>query len=396
MNNLQRFYLNQHSNLINHLVPVGAHSNYRVLNDNIGEQTDILKTLEKARSELSANGRIVFTSINFLWQPIVTLAEYLKIKRPQPQQSWLSHTDIKNLLYLANFEVVTSGTHLLLPIYIPYFSSFINQYIARLPIIKHLCLIQYFVAKKIPQTNPDKDYSVSIIVPARNESGTIETIIKNLPYLGTHTEIIFVEGHSKDGTNTTIRQAITKFKHKDIKLITQTTTSGKGDAVRKGFNRATGDILVIFDADLSMSANELPIFYHVLRTHKADFVMGSRLIYPMENQAMRFLNILGNKAFSLIFSWILNLPVKDTLCGTKCLFKKDYQLIAKNRAYFGDFDPFGDFDLILGASKANLKIIEVPIHYKARVYGKTNISRFRHGWLLVQMTLFAAKKLKFF
>lgn len=396
MNQLQHYYKTELDRLCNQLIPDGLKNKYVVIRDHIGESTNIQGDLLRARSQMDNDSRLIITSLNFIWQPLVILAEHLKIKRPQPQQSWLSTNDIHNLLYLSNLELVTSGTHILLPVPIPYLSKFVNTYIARLPLIRHLCLVQYYVARKIPNTNPDTDYTVSIIVPARNEAGTIEDVVKRTPHLGIGTEIIFIEGGSKDNTWAEIQRVAKKYGHiKNIRYY-KAKIDTKGDKVRQGFSLAKNDILMILDSDLSTAPEELPAFYQALRTRKADFVMGSRLIYPQEHQAMRFLNILGNKFFGVSFSWLLNQNIKDTLCGTKCLFKYNYNVIVKNRSYFGNFDPFGDFDLIFGSAKANLKILEIPVHYKARVYGKTNISRFKHGWLLLKMNVFAAKKLKFF
>ena len=183
--------------------------------------------------------------------------------------------------------------------------------------------------------------------------------------------------------------------HKDIKLVNQYHSKGKGDAVRKGFAKAKNDILMILDADLTVDPEALSKFYNALRLNRGDLIMGSRLVYPMEKQAMRFLNILGNMFFSSAFTFLLDQKIKDTLCGTKVLFKTDYLQIIQNRKYFGDFDPFGDFDLIFGAAKLNLKILEIPIRYRSRTYGNTNISRFKHGLLLFKMMFFAAKKFKF-
>ena len=240
------------------------------------------------------------------------------------------------------------------------------------------------------------EQSVSIIIPARNEEGNIENAILRMPHFATKQEIIFVEGNSKDNTWEHIVNYSNKYKDKfTIKYIKQ-DGKGKGDAVRKGFELASGDILMILDADLTVQPESLPEFYQTVIQGKGDFIMGCRLVYPMENQAMRFLNMIGNKLFSLIFSWILNRQTKDTLCGTKVIFKDDYLRLQSNRKFFGDFDPFGDFDLIFGAYKLNLKIVEVPIRYQARQYGKTNISRFKHGMLLLKMSFFAARKIKFF
>lgn len=368
---------------------------YILCSDVIGHVSDVQTAFEKIAKVSNAETRVIVTYYNFLWEPAMVLAEKLGFKFPNLRQNWLSLTDIQNLLNLSQLEVVKKGNFLLMPFYIPLLSDFINQYIARLPLIKQLCLVQYLVARLKPEETK-KRYSVSVIIPARNEEGNIENAVKWTPQLGKWTEIIFVEGNSSDNTKKEIQRVIAKYgKQRKISLINQGKGRGKGDAVRKGFAKARGDILMILDADLTMPPVELPKFYETLSSRVGEFVMGSRLVYPMENQAMRFLNILGNKFFSLAFSFLLDQKIKDTLCGTKVLFRKDYEKIVKNRIYFGEFDPFGDFDLIFGAAKLNLKIVEIPIRYKARTYGETNISRFKHGFLLLKMVLFASKKIKF-
>jgi glycosyltransferase involved in cell wall biosynthesis len=243
--------------------------------------------------------------------------------------------------------------------------------------------------------NPIQRPSLSIIVPARNEAGMIQKIIDEICALECVTELIFVEGHSKDGTYAAIEAAVTKYSGPKKILFTQQDGKGKGDAVRKGFDMASGDIITIFDADMTVPAADMPKFYRAIVENRGDFINGSRLIYPLEKQSMRFINFLGNKFFSLAFSWLLNSRLKDTLCGTKMLWKEDYVRIQEGRAFFGDFDPFGDFDLLFGASKLNRKIVDMPVHYGERTYGTTNIQRWRHGWLLLKMVVFAMRKIKF-
>ncbi|MBM3395148.1 MAG: glycosyltransferase family 2 protein, partial [Betaproteobacteria bacterium] len=244
-----------------------------------------------------------------------------------------------------------------------------------------------------PAAEIGHERSVTVVIPCRNEQGNIEAAIRRLPAFGSSQEVLFVEGNSTDGTREEIERVIRAYPGRTIRLLAQ-PGKGKGDAVRTGFAQATGDVLMILDADLTMPPEDLPKFYRALIGGKGEFINGCRLVYPMEQQAMRMLNLLGNKFFSLAFSWLLNQRIKDTLCGTKVLSREDYRRIADNRAYFGDFDPFGDFDLLFGASKLNLKIVEVPIRYRARSYGETNIRRFAHGWLLLKMTVYAFFKLK--
>ncbi len=228
--------------------------------------------------------------------------------------------------------------------------------------------------------------TVSVIIPCRNEKGNIENAIKRCPLMGGHTEFIFVEGNSTDDTLSEIQRVTKKYQERDIKWCVQDGI-GKGDAVRKGFARATGDILMILDADLTMPPEELPKFYEALVQRDGRCINGSRLLLKMDKKAMGFLAWLANHFFGYLVSFITKQRVSDTLCGTKVLWKKDYETIAMNRKKLGLQDPFGDFDLLFGAAHIKLQIIDVPIHYKARSYGKTNIKRFKEVWFLLWMCL---------
>jgi glycosyltransferase involved in cell wall biosynthesis len=335
----------------------------------------------------------VINFFNNLWRPILRVAEWIGAKAPTPPQSWLSTADMENLLYLAGWEVIKTENKILWPLRTPLLASFLNRWCAPLPVLRHLCLTVFHVARLKPPT-PVKHYTCTVVVPARNEAGNIEAAVQRIPEMGLHTEILFVEGHSRDNTWDEIHRVQSAYPQRRIRILKQ-ESRGKGGAVREAFAVASGDVLFILDADLTMPPEELPKFYEVVRSGKADFANGVRLVYPMEEEAMRFINMMGNKFFSLAFGWLLGQPIKDTLCGTKVLFRSDYEAIARNRSYFGDFDPFGDFDLLFGAAKLNLKIADLPIRYQARTYGATNIDRWRHGWLLLRMVCFAARRIKF-
>ncbi len=373
----------------------GEGFDYMVASDMLGYVLDVEAFLKGASELLNRDGRIVITQYNALWEPILVLASKLGLRRPSIEQNWLSKSDIVNFAYLAGLETVKSGTKMMMPKYIPLLSAFFNRFVSNIFPFSRLGIFHYIVLRKRTDAPPAaRKASLSIIVPARNESGTIAKIIKELPSLGSFTEIIFVEGHSSDNTLEEIRRQTAAYKgDKKIQYMVQ-KGKGKGDAVRMGFDAAQGDILMIYDADMTVPAGEVHKFYEAIVTDKGDFINGSRLVYPMEKESMRLLNIFGNKFFSFAFSAILGQPLKDTLCGTKVLRKKDYEDIKKNRSFFGDFDPFGDFDLLFGAAKLNLKVIDMPVHYKERKYGTTNIQRWRHGWLLLKMTVFAARKIK--
>ena len=366
-----------------------------ILSDLVNDLWDVQTVLMRVSELATPRSRIIINCYSRLWEPVLKTAQWLNLAMPILYQNWLTVEDITNLLGLADCEVIKRSQEILLPLPIPGLSPLSNRFLVKLWPFKHLALTNIVVARlQQPSAERNKQPRVSVIVPARNEAGNISDIFVRTPEMGEGTELVFVEGHSKDHTYTAIEDAMAAHPGRKCQLLRQTGV-GKGDAVRLGFAQARGEVLMILDADLTVPPEDLPRFYEALCSGKGEFINGVRLIYPMEKQAMRFLNLLGNKFFSIAFSWLLGQPVKDTLCGTKVLWKRDYEAIAANRAYFGDFDPFGDFDLIFGAVKLNLKLTDLPIRYRERTYGATNIDRWSHGWLLLKMVAFAAKRIKF-
>ncbi|MCC5928207.1 MAG: glycosyltransferase [Cyclobacteriaceae bacterium] len=359
----------------------------------IGYFVNVLSAFKAIKKACHPKTKVIVNYYNFLWEPVLRMGEFLRFKKKSPRQNWLTRHDLEILMYLAGFENYRHTRRMIFPLRIPFFSYFINKYLARLPLINYFCLNQYTFAR-VARSEDSGDYSVSIVIPARNESGNLEYSLKRMPKFGKSMEIIFVEGNSTDDTWHKMQLLPQRFPDWDL-IIAQQNGKGKGDAVRKGFSLATGDILMILDADLTVAPEDLPAFYDAIAGGKGEFINGARLVYPMEKNAMRFLNLLGNKFFSLLFSWLLEQPVRDTLCGTKVIFRADYQKLIDNRQFFGNFDPFGDFDLIFGAYKLNLKIVDLPVRYHERKYGDTNISRFSHGFLLLRMAFYAARKIKF-
>lgn len=363
-----------------------------IMSDLIGSLWDIEKAISELNKVTDEESRIVISHYNFLWEPTLRLLEFLGLKAKQPLQNWVSKKDVVKLLELEGFECIRSYRKILFPARIPLLSRFLNTFVANLPLVNRLCLVNFLIARKIKEK--ESELSVSIVVPARNEKGNIENAILRTPVFGKWQEFIFIEGGSQDGTYEEMLRVKEKYDSHRIRVAVQSGT-GKANAVREGFEIAEGEVLMILDADLTTPPEDMPKFYEALKRNRGEFVNGCRLVYPMEKEAMRFLNYLGNKFFSWFFSFLLDQHLKDTLCGTKVLHRSKYQHIKANRSYFGDFDPFGDFDLLFGASKLNMKIVEVPVRYRQREYGSTQISKFKHGWLLLRMSLFAARKIKF-
>lgn len=373
----------------------GGPFDYIILSDTIGYLDDIDRVMRILREQCAPHTRLVIAYYSHLWEPILALAERIGQKMPQPDVNFLSSSDITNLLYLSGFEVVRTEWRQLLPKRLFGLGTLVNRFIGTLPIIRRLCLRHYIVARPF-ERQTDWNPSVSILIPCRNEKGNIEAAIQRMPRFAKDIEILYVEGHSSDGTFEECERVRDAYAGTWNIRVARQDGKGKGDAVRKGFDMATKDILMILDADLTVSPEDLPKFYQAIAEGSGEFINGTRLVYPMEKGAMRFLNYWANRTFALIFSFLLNQRFTDTLCGTKVLSKKHYENIAAGRDYFGEFDPFGDYDLIFGAAKLNLKITEVPIRYADRTYGEPQISRFRDGFLLLRMVIFAWRKLKAF
>ncbi|MEM9295369.1 MAG: glycosyltransferase [Planctomycetota bacterium] len=372
---------------------------YVVLSDLVNDLRDVQAVLEQVHKFCTADTRVVINTYSRLWEKPLAAVGKAGLARPMIGQNWLTPHDLRNLLHLAGFETLRTWQEVLLPMRIPALAPLCNRVLVKLPGLRHLALSNFLIARPAPtaanRPKPE-DVVVSVLVPARNEAGNIEAILRRTPQMGAGTELIFVEGNSSDATWDTIQRVAAEHEGwgKGVQTMQQ-DGKGKGDAVRKGFDAATGDVLMILDADMTVPPEDLPRFFDAWCSGKGEFVNGVRLVYPMADQAMRLFNLMGNKFFSYAFTWLLGQPVRDTLCGTKVLSRADYRRVADGRQYFGDFDPFGDFDLLFGAAKLNLRICDLPIRYQARTYGDTNIDRWSSGVLLLRMTAYAARRLKF-
>jgi SAM-dependent methyltransferase len=366
-----------------------------ILSNLVGYLDDIQLVLEKMKDVCHAHTKIIITHYSFLWEPILRFGEWVGYKTGTPRQNWLSIAEINNILFLSGYNVYRNSRRMMLPVYVPLLSELFNGFLAKFPLFRRMCINNFAFAKAGWASAGENNYSVSVVIPARNESGNIAGALKRMPLLGQSTELIFVESNSDDDTWNVINAEKEKYVGPHTIKTAQADRPGKNAAVRLGFELASGDILMILDADLTVAPEDLPKFYNALAGGKGDFINGSRLVYPVEKEAMRLFNRWGNKFFGSIFTWLLDQRFKDTLCGTKVLFRKDYLRLAANRKFFGDFDPFGDFDLLFGAHKLNLCIAELPVRYHERTYGRTNISRFRHGFILLRMCFFAARRIKF-
>lgn len=398
-----------------HALPLDETFDIIILSDLLNDVWDVQTVFEQAARLSAPHTRLIINSYSRLWEQPLLLAKKMRLAQPVLYGNWLTVEDLANLANLAGLEVIRHWQEILCPLPVPLLETACNRFLVKLWPFNLLGLTNFVLLRlqpcpRMPVTKskhihlpqppvgpselPEEGPSVSVIIPARNEAGNVPEIFTRTPRMGRSTELIFVEGHSRDNTYAAIQAEMSRYPAQGCQLLKQSGI-GKGNAVRDGFAAASGEVLMILDADLTVPPEDLPRFYEALVSGKGDLINGVRLVYPMENQAMRFLNLLGNKFFTLAFSWVLGQPVKDTLCGTKVLWRRDYEQIARHRAYFGDFDPFGDYDLLFGAARLNRKIVDIPIRYRERRYGTTNIHRWRHGALLFKMLGIAIRRLKF-
>ena len=371
----------------------GKTFDYIVLSELLAYSYDILGLFKALRPLAHPRTRIIINYYSRLWHPLYKVLEFFGRKAVLPIHNWVTTEDVVNFLALAGYEVINHAPRVLLPLDVPLATDVVNRFASQLPILRWFCFTNFLVAR-LPSPPLENKPVVSVICPCRNEAGNIPEIVKRLPDMGAGTELVFVEGHSIDDTYERCLEVKQRHPGKDITVLRQ-TGKGKADAVHLGFAKAKGDVFMILDADMTVPPETLPTFYEALMSGAAEFVNGSRLVYTMEKRAMRFLNLLGNKFFSKAFTYLLEQPIKDTLCGTKVFTSQDYQRILETRRHFGDFDPFGDFELLFGAAKLKLRIRDLPVRYRERTYGTTQISRFRHGLILLRMSAIALVRLRY-
>jgi Glycosyl transferase family 2/Methyltransferase domain len=371
----------------------GEKFDYILFND-IDDTIDVQRSLHNFKSLCLRHTRLLIITYNHLWEPLVTLAERLGMKVPRVEQNWLSAADVRTLLTLSGYEILESRRIVLCPKYIPLLAELLNGFFARLPGLNRLCMTEVHVARIVPRAVELEELAVSVIIPCKNENDNVADAVRRIPQLGAKTEIIFCDDQSTDGTSDEIRRVQEMYPEKNIRLEFGPGVN-KARNVWTGFDVATGDVLAILDADLTTMPEELPYFIEAIASGKAEFINGSRLIYPVPRGAMRSMNMLGNKFFSLAFSYLLNQRVKDTLCGTKVLWRSDWQRMKNLLGGWGVEDRWGDYELLFGASKLNLRIIDLPVHYQERIYGSTKMTRvFQNGLIMLKMCWYGFLRLK--
>ncbi len=361
---------------------------------NIGDTVDVQRAFQNLHPGCERATRLLVYTYNQLWEPLVGLMAWLGLKPPMEEQSWLSEEDLKGLLHLAGFEWLKTHRAVIFPKNIPLLSFLLNRVIGVLPLVNRLSFATVLVARPVGFGRPAGELSVSVVIPCKNERGNIQPAVERMPQLGRHTEIIFCDDKSTDGTREEIERLQGLHPGRDIRLVHGPGIC-KARNVYAGFAAARGDILMILDADLTVMPEELPYFLEVIAANRAEFVNGSRMVYPVPKEAMKLANVIGNRFFSLAFTFLLGERVGDTLCGTKVIWREDWQRIQPLIDTWGKEDRWGDYELLFGASKLNLRIFDLPVHYQERVHGTTKMTkRFKNGVIMLQFCWAGFKKLK--
>src|SRR5579864_862750 len=356
-----------------------------ILFNHIFDTVDILRSLERIKKHCTSETRIVVINYNYAWTPILDFASKLGLRSQSVEPNWISENDVRGFLKLAGFRPVRIHRLMLCPKWIPGLSLLLNGLLARLPGLRAFCMMQIIVARLVAEPKRENDVAVSVVVPCRNEVGNVQQAVERIPVMGKHTEILFCDDRSTDGTAAEVRRMMALYPDKDIRLI-EGPGMCKAENVWTGFRAAKGDILVILDADLTVMPEELPMFVRALLNSRGEFVNGSRLVYPVPQFAMKFANTIGNKLFGRVFSFLLDQRIKDTLCGTKVLWRKDWLRMETNVGMWGVKDLWGDYELLFGASKLHLEIVEVPVHYQERMHGVTKMTKvFSNGLRMLRI-----------
>ena len=357
-----------------------------VINNLLEYVENIQGLFRNCRQLLKPRGRLLVSTTNPMWTPVLRFGERRRLCTPDTRRNFVTGQDAANLLGLNGFEVVNLMRRTLLPKKIPLVTSLVNLVAAQTPVLRRLCMTEFLVSRPMAAA-PEEAYSVSVVVPCYNEAGNIEECVRRVPRMGSHTEVIVVDDGSKDGTADLVKPELNPAV--EVRCLSYQPNCGKLHAVRTGFDAARGDILMILDADMAVPPEDLPSFYQPLREGIADFINGTRLIYPLATGSMKLQNFFGNKLFGVLVSWLTGIHLSDTLCGTKAFFREDY------RNFQMGYDPWGDFDLLFGAAQRTCKILEVPIHYQERRAGQSKMKAIRHTLALLKACWFGFWRVKY-
>tara|TARA_B110000977_G_scaffold125183_1_gene160299 strand:+ start:1495 stop:2904 length:1410 start_codon:yes stop_codon:yes gene_type:complete len=338
----------------------------------IEHQKFITKNLIDLNEKIDNECRVIVLSKSIFWSTLINF--YKKIKNIGPDKNnFLPYSNLRKIFLNTNFEIVKNEKIIFFPFQFSLLTKFINQ-IFRFPVLNFFCMINLTVLKKVQKKNYQAEgKKISFIIPCKNEGGNIKFFYEKIINSTINAEFLFGNDNSSDNTLDEIKKLQQAIPNKEIKIYDGPGVC-KSENVYKGINLASGEIILIYDADLTVSFDDLVNSINLLLKTDADFINCTRMIMPQQKNAMKFLNFYGNLFFAFLFSILFKQKITDTLCGTKIFFKKDWEQIKKYNNTWGAKDLWGDFDLLLGAYKNNLKIVENPISYTDRKEDETKMT----------------------
>ena len=366
-------------------LPRSFEPQYIVMTNMLDYVHDIWDVMGSLKPAVHEHTLLIITTNNPLWAPLLRLASNLKLRFPESPRNFITNRDICSVLHLQGFDIVEEGLTLPVPKRIPVLGDLINAIVPEVPVLRFVSSLQYIAARpRIPRP----PLSCSVVIPCHNEADNIQECLRRVPNIGTRTEIVVVDDGSTDDTCQRVKEVMAADSR--VRLIVLEKNQGKASAVRAGFEAAEGDVLMILDADMAVTPEELPKFLTPLQDGTADLVNGTRLIYPMHGKAMKVANFLGNKGFCFLASKVIRQRVSDTLCGTKAFLKRDFV-----RMPISGTEHWGDFDLLFGAARLKLRILEIPVHYTERRAGKSKMRAMIEGWSFLWSCLTGWRSLRF-
>jgi hypothetical protein len=351
-------------------VPAGFVPEYVVLNHMIDFVHDLWDSLHAIAGKIEGNALVAVTTSNPLWAPILRLASALRLRTPHAARNFVTARDVRSVLELLGFDVVEEGWLVPMPLGVPGLARLVNLVVPEIPILRAACSVQSLTARR---RLPRAGLTCTVIIPCHNEEGNLEATAARVPAMGARTEILVVDDGSTDGTRAAAERA--RARDPRVRILAFDKNRGKAGAVFAAIEAATGDVAIILDADATVPPEVLPKFFEALATGHADFVNGTRLVYPVPGKAMKIANFLGNKMFCFIASWVLRQRVSDTLCGTKAFLRSDFLRMPRLSV-----DRWGDFTLLFGAARLRLRIREIPVHYEERTAGRSKMRAFVEVW----------------
>lgn len=347
---------------------------YIIFYESLNYEGDLYSIFRKLKKIIHRDSKVFVIEINPFILFLLKILSRVGLLVPDFKRNMLHLSDLENLVNIFGFDIVDKGYRFAVPFKIFGLGDVINSILPRVSLLRNFCFGQYIVFRLHPLEAGKQNLSCSVVVPCHNEEGNIADCIARIPNFGAWREIIVVDDGSTDRTKDMVKKIMRG--RSDIRLISYEKNCGKGYAVNIGWQEAKGDVFMMLDCDSTTPPEELALFHEAME-YGAEFVNGTRVIYPREKNSIPFFNRLGVTFFAHLISWITQKRISDTFCGTKVFLKKYWNCFQIKEFLWGDWD------LFFTAARYRMKMLELPVHYKTRKHGVTKMRPVKHGIILL-------------